>query len=82
MNNLYSHAMNQLLSEKDFQWLSENEVKNFDPLKINPSGTKGYFVECDLDYSDISIHDHHNDSPLAPEKISIDKSNFGSYQKT
>jgi hypothetical protein len=54
-------GVSMIPKRRGFQWLTEKEEKNFDPLKIDPLGSKGYFVKCDFDYSDISIHDHHND---------------------
>ena len=77
-NNLYGWAMSQLLPISDFRWLSEDELKqqwNDESFiqKLDPVGSDGYILEVDLDYPE-SLHDHHNDYPLAPERKVVDDS--------
>jgi hypothetical protein len=81
-NNLYGWAMSQPLPEKDFRWLSPTEIENFIVEDIDDFGDKGYVIECDLSYEDESLHNDHNDFPLAPERILIEHSQFGEYQNT
>ena len=70
MDNLYGHAMSQYLSYADFKW-----VKNIDKieeklLRTKSNSSTGYILEVDLEYPQ-SLHNEHNDCPLAPEKINI-----------
>lgn len=69
-NNLYGWAMIQSLPKSDFQWY--NDIKEQEIWDYNENSDIGYIVECDLEYPD-SLHDEHNDYPLAPEHKKIDK---------
>ena len=68
-NNLYGWAMSQPLPHSNFAWLSEKELNEMmaDPTKIN-----GCTLEVDLGYSS-ALHDLHNDYPLAPESIVVNR---------
>ena len=68
-NNLYGWAMSQPLPHSNFTWLSEEELEEMldDPTKI-----KGCTLEVDLDYP-TELHDLHNDYPLAPELIVVNR---------
>lgn len=66
-NNLYGWAMKQSLPVGDFKW-----VENFDINTYNPNGETGYVLEVDLKYPE-ELHDLHNDYPLAPEHLEINK---------
>ena len=55
--------------------LKKNKKKGFNKninKNINNSNKYGYLLEVDLDYPE-DIHDFHNDYPLAPEKLKINK---------
>ena len=68
--------MSQLLPISDFRWLNDDEVKQWNDTYINsldPMGSDGYILEVDLEYPE-SLHDHHNDYPLAPERKVVDDS--------
>jgi hypothetical protein len=66
-NNLYGWALSQKLPEKDFKWLSCDEIKNVDGILVSDSDT-GYDLEVDLAIPvDLVIHNKFNDLPLAPE---------------
>ena len=71
-NNLYGWAMGEKLPTGKFKWVTIDEevVKNYNMITNN----KGYILEVDLDYSE-SIHDEHNDYPLAPEHLNINGHN-------
>jgi ssDNA-binding Zn-finger/Zn-ribbon topoisomerase 1 len=75
-NNLYGQAMVQKLPTGDFEWgnTDMDYLKNFDA-----DGFYGAIVECDLEYP-TSLHDEHNNYPLAPESKSILKSELSPYQ--
>ena len=54
-------------SEKDFKWLKNEEINNFNINELTDDGSDGYILEVDLDYPK-ELHDSHNEYPLAPEK--------------
>ena len=68
-NNLYGWAISQPLPVSRFQWLSEEEI-----LKMTNDHSKiqSCHLEVDLEYLD-HLHDAHNDYPLAPEQVEINK---------
>ena len=63
-NNLYGWAMSKPLPLKDFQWMKEEELKNWNSTPC--------ILEVDLEYSE-ELHDRHNEYPLAPERLLIGK---------
>ena len=71
-NNLYGWAMSQSLPTGNFRWLSTTEVNRFDILRIENDYKKGYVMEVDLEYPE-ELHDLHNDLPLAPESLEVNK---------
>jgi hypothetical protein len=75
-NNLYGQAMVQKLPTGDFEWGNTDfdYVKHFDA-----DGFYGAIVECDLQYPE-SLHDLHNNYPLAPESRTIKKDELSPYQ--
>ena len=79
-NNLYGWAMSEKMPHKDFKWV---DVENDQPShcgqspsleKITLDGDLGYILEVDLEYPN-ELHDLHNDYPLAPETMEINKVN-------
>ena len=71
-NNLYGWAMSQSLPTSNFRWLSTTEVNRFDIFRIEYDYKKGYVMEVDLEYPE-ELHDLHNDLPLAPESLEVNK---------
>ena len=63
-NNLYGWAMSKPLPTQEFEWMSESELDNWKSMPC--------ILEVDLDYPD-HLHDMHNDYPLAPERMNINK---------
>ena len=63
-NNLYGWAMSKPLPTHGFEWMNVNELKTWENYPC--------ILEVDLEYP-ISLHDLHNDYPLAPEYIKINK---------
>ena len=63
-----------------FQWMTEDEISNFDILSIDLDGSTGYFVECDLHYPK-KLHNKHANLPLAPEVMEISFDNLSPYAK-
>ena len=71
-NNLYGYAMSQSLPFSGFRWMDKEEwPKAEEWLKLPTGDPIGYFVECDLRYPQ-SIHELHNEYPLAPERVQIE----------
>ena len=68
-NNLYGHAMSQLLPYDNYHWLTDKEVSTFNIFECNPN--YGYFLEVDLSYPQ-HLHNKHSDYPLACEKLQIE----------
>ena len=78
-NSLYNYIMCKPLPISEFYFLTENDaeicLKNVHEL--NENAEFGYIFEVDL-YYPTSLHDEHNDYPLAPEKreINFDDINY------
>lgn len=69
-NNLYGWAMSQYLPTDGFRWLEDTEIADIAWITLKKRSPTGYFIECDLEYPS-SLHDAHNDYPLAPERVRI-----------
>ena len=69
-NNHYGWAMSQPLPTGEFDWLSEQETAALDITNVADDNEEGHILEVDLHYPS-KLHDHHNDYPLAPEKMRI-----------
>ena len=70
-NNLYGWAMSQKLPTHGFKWIDVDKtsvLKLLEKKDIN----QGFIFEVDLEYPS-SLWKSHNDYPLAPERIKIDK---------
>ncbi len=65
-NNLYGWAMSEPLPHKNFLWMDDNELKNWQD--------KPCILEVDLEYSK-DLHDLHGEYPLAPKQLKINKIN-------
>ena len=63
-NALYACAMSKPLPTYGFEWMRESELVLWKSMPC--------ILEVDLDYPE-SLHDEHNDYPLAPERLTIDK---------
>ena len=63
-NNLYGWAMMKPLPVGDFHWMTGDELWNWMEFPC--------VLEVDLEYPE-ELHDFHNDYPLAPERLKINK---------
>ena len=63
-NNLYGWAMSQPLPIRDFKWMSGEELEKW--------RNYGCILEVDLEYPE-ELHDKHNEYPLAPERMEVNK---------
>ena len=77
-NNLYGWAMSQYLPTGGFRWMTEKQTNNIDLVKYDDNSEKGLILEVDLEYPK-ELHDLHNDYPLAPEKVKVNKETLSSY---
>ena len=69
-NNLYGWAMSKPLPVGEFEWMNEAELENWERF-VDEKGI-GCILEVDLEYP-VELHDFHNDFPLAPEKMILEK---------
>ena len=69
-NNLYGWAMSQPMPISGFRFLNDHEVQKLNILNVPDDNPKGYLLSVDLIYPE-TLHDLHNDFPLAPEKKHI-----------
>ena len=79
-NNLYGWAMSQYLPTSNFRWMTDKEISKIDLGKYKADGKKGLVLEVDLVY-DKSLHDLHNDYPVAPEKFKVPNGMLSEYCK-
>ena len=79
-NNLYGWAMSQYLPTGNFKWLSQKRIKKTNLGKYTENSDKGLILEVDLEYPQ-ELHNLHNDFPLGPEKIKVDKNMLSDYCK-
>ena len=70
-NNLYGWAMTQKLPTHGFKWINVDKPKVLKLLEKKDTN-QDFIFEVDLDYPS-SLWKSHNDYPLAPEKVKIDK---------
>ena len=63
-NNLYGWAMCKPLPTKGFRWMNKEELKDWKSMPC--------ILEVDLTYPE-KLHDLHNDYPLAPERLTVNK---------
>ena len=75
-NNLYGWAMSQPMPTGGFQWVNYTDQILETPAAAN----HGYILEVDLEYP-TSLHAEHNDYPLAPEKLKVEKHWMSPYQR-
>jgi len=62
--------MSKPLPVRDFEWMSECEIENWE--RFSEQEVKGCILEIDPDYPQ-ELHDLHNEYPLAPERLIINK---------
>ena len=64
--------MIQRLPYKNFRWIDEAKLVDFEPTLINTEDDTGYILQVDLEYPK-ELHKAQNDYPLAPESLTINK---------
>lgn len=76
-NNLYAVALCKKLPHKNFKWVEPERFSSVEAINKNPQiltcdSNKGYFLKVDLKYPP-NLHDLHQDLPLAPENLEVQK---------
>jgi len=69
-NNLYGHAMKMKLPVGQYEFMSQEELDNFDPMSVDPDDEHGYILEVELLYPP-NMHKIHSSYPLAPENVEV-----------
>ena len=69
-NNLYGWAMSQPLPVSNFKWMTECHLENW--REISSQEGCGCILEVDLEHPK-ELDDLHNNYPLAPERIVVNK---------
>ena len=70
-NNLYGNAMSEALPTGAFRWFDSPAIHDYNwTAWLEDDPRIGHIVECDLNYPE-SLHEAHNDYPLAPERMEI-----------
>ena len=77
-NNLYGWAMSQYLPTGNFKWLTKKQIEQTNLARYSEEQDEGLLLEVDLDYPQ-ELHDLHNDYPLAPEKLKVNKNMLSKY---
>ena len=77
-NNLYGYAMSQFLPTHGFRLLSSDEIT---ALELELDSEDGYIYEVDLHYP-AKLHNRHDDYPLAPESLVIDREMYSPTQQS
>ena len=81
LNNLYGTAMCESLPEKDFDFLLDDQIANFDVSSIADDSTSGYILEVDMDYPN-HLHYVHSDFPLCPHAFAVNPNYLSPYTKS
>ena len=68
--------MSQPMPTGGFQWIDYTDQI----LETPADADHGFILEVDLEYP-ASLHQQHNDYPLAPEKLTITKDQMSPYQQ-
>ena len=79
-NNLYGWAMSQYLPTGGFRWMKQKQIDKIDLAKYKEDSNEGLILEVDLEYPK-ELHDLHNDYPLGPEKVCVNKDMLSGYCK-
>ena len=81
MNNLCGTAMSEPLPEKEFTFLSPEQVENFDFISVSDDGPMGFILEVDVDYP-YELHDTHSDYLLCCEATSVQPEELSPYTRS
>ena len=77
-NNLYGASMSMKIPTGNFRWLTKQDISEIDVKNIDSEGDTCFILEVDLEYP-ASLHDYHNDYPLAVERKVIREEQLSDY---
>ena len=80
-NKLYGWAVSQSLPTHGFRFLQQEEISALKLQYLSDEDEDGYILEVDLHYP-ASLHNQHDDYPLAPESLVIDRSMYSPTQQS
>ena len=80
MNNLNGTTMIQPLPQRDFEFMNEELLHNFDLMSVPVDSPTGYILKVDLKY-DESLHHILNDYSLCHENVSIFEEDMSPYTR-
>ena len=75
---LYGTAMIQPLPQRNFEFMNEEQLQNFDFISVTVYSPTSYILEVDLEYAK-RLHLTHNDYPLCPENVSTFQKDLSPY---
>ena len=70
--------MTQYLPYGGFEWMTMEEINNFDLSSVKEDSPEGYILKVDLEYPS-ELHDYFDDYPLAPEKLKVTNDTLSKY---
>jgi len=70
--------MSQYLPTGGLKWMSQKQIDKINLAKYTEDSKKGLILEVDLEYPK-ELHNSHNDSPLAPQKMKVTKDMLSPY---
>ena len=80
-NNLYEWEMSQSLLTHGFRFYQQEEISTLILQDLSDDDEDGYILDVDLHYP-VSLHNQHDDYPLAPESLVIDRSVYSPTQQS
>ena len=72
--------MSRPLPQRNFKWVTDDGINNFDVGRISDDSKTSYILEVDLQYPE-DLHDLHSDYPLAPENVTVTEDMLSPYSK-
>ena len=70
-----------LFQKRDFDFLPEDHIANFDVNSISDDSPMGYILEVDIDYPS-HLHDVQSDFPLCPKSLAVISDVLSPYTKS
>ena len=80
-NNLHRWTMSQSLPTHGFRFLQQDEISTLKLQELSDDAEDGHIFEVNLHYP-TRQHDCHDDNPLSPVSLVIDRSMYSSTQQT
>jgi hypothetical protein len=81
LNSEYASIMMEYLGCEGYEWMTENELENYDFATTPQSPEAGFIFKVDIEYKTEFDHFMNSDFPLAPHKINIACNNLSIEQQ-